>query len=110
MTAIQMEILSPEEGAIRLAEIKQVIKDNASKQTIDMMDANGNPINLVDASGNPIVAPPGLSTIQLEQNMINFINNTVQATVLASMQTYAASVQDAESKIQAMKSEVGIQI
>ena len=43
MTAIQMKILTPEEGAIRLAEIRKVIKE-ATDREINMFNADGTPI------------------------------------------------------------------
>ena len=46
-----MEIISAEEGALRLAEIKQVIKEQASNQRIDtMMNPDGS-------------YPPGLNQV-----------------------------------------------
>ena len=45
-TAIQMEIITPEEGAIRLAEIKKVINEAAERE-IHMVNADGTPITTI---------------------------------------------------------------
>ena len=104
-TAIDLEVLTEDEGAIRLEEIRRVEKDKEKNEEDEdkwNLDKSLGDINMMGPDGNPMPGPPGL----YDQALATFVVAQVQAQVLAQTQVIRDEVVtigfNAESNLQAL--------
>ena len=77
ITAVELDVLTEDEGAIRLEEIRRVKKDKEEEDKWNLDKSLGD-INMMGPDGNPIPTPPGL----YDQAVASFVVAQVQAQVL----------------------------
>ena len=97
--AIQMKIITPEEGAIRLAEIKKVIKEAAGDRAINMNQyADGTPTITIGT-------PPGLPS-NFDQVIKNYIDDRIRTAGQMTIQQLQMEMNNMRDRIDAKFQEI----
>ena len=100
--AIQMEIITPGEGATRLAEIKKVIKEAAEDREINMVNPDGTPIIT-------IVGPPGVQG-NFDQVTKDYIDNQIRMAGQATIQQLQVEITNMRQQTDAIIQQLQLEI